>query len=430
MLKSKKSYFIPIIGFAIIIIIGSILLSLPVCNNMPNDYRTALFTAVSGVTTTGVVKGALSEQYSFLGQIVIAFMMEVGALGFLVFVSFFWFISNKKIKMSDIITINDSLSSDNLGLLKDYSIFIFKIMIRIQVIGMILYAFRFIPEFGLVKGIWLSVFQAISAFANSGFDILGANSFMEYKKDIYIQIVTIFLMLSGSIGILTIEDIVSNRKNKFKMLKAQTKIILVGTAFIITIPTIILKINEPHMTLINCLFAIVASRSTGFAIVNYEGLSIKSLLTTIVVMFVGGAPGSTAGGVKILSISIIFATIIATLQGKEETIMFWRKIPSIVVRRAFVILFLFLLILFVSSMILYFNTDLSLIQITFDSVSCVSNTGYSLIDYSNTNMVTDVVVMTLMFIGRIGPLSMVLAFVRGADKKKYIKYAEENIILW
>ena len=110
--------------------------------------------------------------------------------------------------------------------------------------------------------------------------------------------------------------------------------------------------------------------------------------------------------------------------------MFWRKIPEIVVRRAFVILFLFLLILFIAWAIMYFNSDLNVIEIMFDSVSCISNTGYSIIDYSTTNVATDVVMMALMFIGRIGPLSMVLAFVRGANKKKYVKYAEENIVLW
>ncbi len=430
MLKSKKSYFIPIIGFAIIIIVGSFLLCLPICNNKPIEYRTALFTAISGVTTTGVAKGSLIEQYSIFGQIILAFMMEVGALGFLVFVSFFWAITNKKIKISDIITINDNLSSDNLGLFKEYSIFIFKIMIRVQIIGMILLAIKFIPEYGLLQGIWFSVFHAISAFANSGFDLLGEGGFIKYQNDIYVQVVTIGIMFLGSVGILTIEDIVSNKKNKFKMVKAQTKILLVGTLFIIAASTILLKIYEPQMSILNCLFATVASRSTGFSIVDFEHLSIKSLLTIIVVMFVGGAPSSTAGGVKILSIAIIIATIISTLKGKDETIMFWRKIPEIVVRRAFVILFLFLLILFIAGIVLYFNSDLSVIEIMFDSVSCISNTGYSIVDYSSANITTDVVMMTLMFVGRVGPLSMVLAFVRSANKKKYVKYAEENIVLW
>ena len=430
MLRSKKSYFIPIIGFAVIMLVGAWLLCLPICNNMPINFEKALFASISGVTTTGIVKVNLVQQFTIYGQIVIAILMELGTMGFLVFVSFFWIITNKKIKISDMITINESISGDNLGLFKEYSLFVFKLMIRIQIIGTILYSIKFVPEFGLVKGIWYSVFHAISAFANSGYDILGNKSFCLYSNDIYMQIITILIMLTGSVGILTMGDIAYNRKRHFKHLKAQTKIILIGTAIIVVIPTIILKMHEPNISALNALYTIVASRSTGFYVVDMKTFSPESLLLLMVVMFVGGAPSSTAGGVKLLAISIIIATIISTIKGNDETVIFWRKIPDIIVRRSFVILFLFLTILFIAGMILYFNSDMSLIEIAFDSISCLTNTGYSLANYSSSNMTTDCVMMALMFIGQVGPLSMVLAFVRSANRQKYIKYAEENIILW
>ena len=430
MLRSKKSYFIPIIGFAIIMLVGAWLLCMPICNNKPINFEKALFTSISGVTTTGIVKVNLIEQFTVYGHIVIAILMELGTMGFLAFVSFFWIITNKKIKISDMITINESLSGDNLGLFKEYSLFVFKIMIRIQIIGTILFSIKFIPEYGVIQGLWYSVFHAISAFANSGYDLLGSKSFSMYSDDAYMQIITIAIMLTGSIGILTLGDLAYLVKNKRRHLKAQTKIILLGTAIIIVIPTILLKIYEPQISALNSLYTVIASRSTGFYVVNMKTFSPESLLLLIIVMFVGGAPSSTAGGVKLLATSIIIATIISTIKGNDETVMFWRKIPDIIVRRAFVILFLFLLVLFVAGMILYFYSDMNLIEITFDSVSCLTNTGYSLADYSNTNIVIDCVMMSLMFIGQIGPLSMVLAFVRSANRQKYIKYAEENIILW
>ena len=430
MLRSKKSYFIPIIGFAIIMFVGAWLLCLPICNKEPINFETALFTSISGVTTTGIVKVNLAKQFTIWGQIVIAILMELGTMGFLVFVSFFWIITNKKIKISDMITINDSISGDNLGLFKEYSLFVFKLMIRIQIIGTILYSLKFIPMFGIAQGIWYSIFHAISAFANSGYDVLGGNSFGMFSNDVYMQIITIAIMLIGSIGILTIGDIAYNSKKKFKHLKAQTKIILIGTALIIIIPTILLKIYEPQISVLNSIYTVVASRSTGFSVVDMKSLSPESLLLIMIVMFVGGAPSSTAGGVKLLATAIIIATIISTIKGNDETVIFWRRIPDIIVRRSFVILFLFLIVFFAAGTILYFNSDMNLIEIAFDSISCLTNTGYSLANYSNSSLIIDCVMMSLMFIGQIGPLSMVLAFVRSASKQKYIKYAEENIVLW
>ena len=430
MLKSKKSYFIPIIGFALIILVGSIILYLPISNKLPNTYETAFFTALSGTTTTGLTKVSLYDQYTFFGQLVISIMMEVGAMGFLIFISFFWTIMNKKIKISDMIAINDSLSSDNIGMFKEYSIYIFKIMMRIQAMGIILFAIRFIPAYGLLKGLWFSVFHAISAFANSGYDLMGKNGFIRFQDDVYMQVVTILIMFSGSIGILTLEDLTSNIKNRFKEVKASTKILLFGTSIVVIVPTILLKVFEPDLSILKCLFMIVSSRSTGLSIVKVSDFSIKSLLMIIVTMFIGGAPTSTAGGVKIVSIVIIIATIIATLRGEDETILFWRKIPQLTVRRAFTIFFLFLIILFIAGTVPYFNTDYDLIQIGFDIVSAISNTGYGLINYTHSSIVTDITMMILMFIGRVGPLSMVLAFVRNVNDKKYFKYPEENIILW
>ena len=430
MLKAKKSYFIPIVGISLIILMGALLLDMPICNKAPIDFRTALFTAISGATTTGVSKVVLVDQFNFLGQLVIATMMELGAIGFIIFISFFWIVTNKKMKISDIITINDNLSSDRLGTLKEYSLFVLGIMLKIQVAGIILFAIRFIPTYGVAQGIWYSIFHTISAFANSGFDLISDSSFIPYHNDIYLQIVTIFVMLSGSVGVFTIEDLLINRKKKFKHLKAQTKIILVATAVMIIVPTILLKIYEPKVSLLNCIYTTISARSTGYSVVDVKTLKPESILLLIITMFIGGAPTSTAGGVKLLSISIIIATIFSTIRGNDETVIFWRKIPEIVVRRAYTILFLFLLTFFISGIILYFNTTLDVIQISFDSVSCLTNTGFSLIDYTRTNLITDIVMMALMFIGQIGPLSLVLMFVKSASLQRNVDYAEENMILW
>ena len=429
MLKSKKNYFIPIFGFALIMLIGSLMLYLPICNNKPITYWNALFTSVSSVTTTGISKTPIIEQFNFIGQIVLVVLMEVGALGFLIFVSYFWAITNKKMKISDILVINDSINSDNFALIKEYSVFIFKRMIKIQVLGVVLYLFKFIPLFGIRQGIWFSIFHSVSAFANAGFDLLGNNSYINYNNDIYLQLVTILIMFLGSIGILTIHDISSNRGKKFKHLKAQTKIVLIASFIMVIVPTVLLKIFQPNMSLTNCLFMSVTARSTGATIIDIQDLNIVSIIILTITMFIGGAPASTAGGVKIVSIVIIFATISATLRGENETILFWRKVPDITVKRAFTIFMIFILVLLISSCTFYVLNDVNLLDIVFDNVSAISNTGLSMIDYNNVNISGEIIILFLMFIGRVGPLSMVLMFVRNNHKDQYIKYPEENIIL-
>lgn len=427
MLKGKKTYLIPIIGFELIILVGALLLYLPICNNEPISFRNALFTATSGLTTTGFSKVVLADQFNFIGQFVLAILMEIGALGFIIFISYFWSIKGKKIKMSDIIAINDSISGENYGSIKEHSIFIFKFMLRVQAIGIILLAFRFIPEYGFFEGIWYSIFHTISAFSNCGFDIIGDTSFFGYRKDIYVQLVLTFLMIVGSIGILVIEDI--KKTKKFSRLKVQTKIVLVWSIILLIVPTILIAILEPEISLVNSFFMTSTSRSTGFSVVDFEEFSQLSKIIFVALMFIGGAPTSTAGGVRIIPLVVIMSTVISSLKGKEETVIFWRKIPELAVRRSFTIFVFFIIVLGTVGIIFAGYNNLSVLEIAFECVSAISNTGLTLIDVNEFNFVQEIGIMFLMFIGRIGILSLILAFFREDNKNKFIEYPSENVIL-
>ena len=429
MLKYKKTYFIPIIGFALIILIGSILLYSPMCNIGNVSYKNCLFIATSGLTTTGIVKGPLITQFNFTGQLILALLMEIGAMGFIIFVSYFWSMKHKKMKMSDIMVINDSISGDDYSNITKHSIFIGKYMFRVQVIGTILLSFIFVPIYGF-RGIWYSIFHTISAFSNTGFDLFGSQSMIVFDNNFLVQIITIFLMIMGSLGILVIEDIKEN-KFKYSKIKLQTKIVLFYTFVLITIPMILMCILDSDMSILNALFMSVSARSTGFSVVDLNTISFESKAILAVLMFIGGGPTSTSGGIRILTFAILVSTVISTLRGKNETIIKWRKISDVTVRRAITIFTVFSLVIIIAtfSFIRVNEMYVNVGDIIFDNISAISNTGLSLIDFNNISLGGDIVLMIVMFVGRVGPLSMLLAFVNDNPKDKYIQYPIENIVL-
>ena len=430
MLKNKRSYLIPVIGFFMIILIGAFLLYLPICNKDVITFKDALFTATSGLTTTGFSKVAIADQFNFVGQLIVAILMEIGALGFIIFISYFWGIKDKRLKISDMLVINDNISGDDYAKIKEHSIFIIKLMLRVQIIGAILLSIGFYSYTDdILKSIWFGIFHTISAFSNTGFDLFGSANLTMFADNYFIQIILILLMVIGSIGVFVIEDIMASLKRKNKYLKVQTKIILTYFIGLMIISTCVIKYFEPNISILNSLFLSISSRSTGFVIVNTSLLGIESKITLIISMFIGGGPASTSGGIKLTVLAITIATIISTLRGKNETILFWRKVPTSIIRRAFTIFSLYIFILLIMSMIFLHYNNIDLLAIVFDSVSAISNTGLSLIDYNSINIVGEIILILLMFIGRAGPLSMVMIFVNEDRKVKFIEYPEENIIL-
>ncbi|MBR3881659.1 MAG: hypothetical protein IKJ36_00135 [Clostridia bacterium] len=426
MFKGKKTYLIPIISFALVMLIGAVLLTIPSFNNINISFADALYTSVSGVTTTGLLKGNMIAQFNFGGQLVFAILMEIGALGFVIFVSYFWSIRNKKISMSDAMVINDSLSGDNTGSIKEHTLFIGKLVLIIQLAGTILLAIRFVPLLGFFEGLWYSIFHVISAFSNTGVDLFGENGIRVFVNDFYVQIVLILLMVAGSFGVFAIEDIKNTKK--FSKFKLQTKIIIVGTIFMLVVPTILLKLIQPEISLTNGLF-LTAARSTGFDILDISKFNSAAQVIIMVIMFIGSSPASTGGGVKLVTMAVIISTLISTLKGKEETIIFWRKIPNYTVRMAFTIFILFSVSIFIA-LILFMNyNNIGIEKVLFDCISAISNTGFSLVSPNELNSVGSLVLIALMYIGRIGPLSLVLVFVNKDNKEKFVEYPEEKVIL-
>ena len=356
--------------------------------------------------------------------------MEIGALGFIIFISFFWSIKDKKLKISDMLVINDNISGDDYGKIKDHSIFIIKLMLSVQIIGAILLTINFIPVTGsIAKSIWFGIFHAISAFSNSGYDLFGTDNLTIFASNNFIQLILICLMVIGSIGVFVIEDIIFNFRKKNKHFKVQTKIIISYFIAVCVISTIMIKYLEPNLTILNSLFLSISSRSTGFSIVNIRDLGLETRIVLIISMFIGGGPASTAGGIKLTVLAITIATILSTLKRKNETVLFWRKVPTAITRRAFTIFSLYIFILIIACVIFLHYNNIDLIEIVFDCISAISNTGLALINYDSINLIGEIILILLMFIGRAGPLTLVMIFVNEDRKNKFIEYPEEDIIL-
>ena len=288
----------------------------------------------------------------------------------------------------------------------------------------------FVPEYGTIKGIWYSIFHTISAFANAGFDLIGSQSMQGYNKDLYMQIILILLMIMGSIGVFAISDLKKNKFKNFHKLKLQTKIILVYTLILLIVPTILLVVFEENISVTNSLFMTAAARSTGLSVVNVSEMSNASKLLLTILMFIGGSPASTAGGVRVVAIAVILSTMIAILRGRIHTVIFWKKIPDSIVRKSFTVFMMFMIISIVGIMSYsYINKEAKIIDIGLECISAVTNTGFAAVDPMTATLATDIIIMILMYIGRIGPISMVTIFVNDEPVDKLLDYPTENVIL-
>ena len=430
MFKKKRSYLIPSIGFLLIILIGAALLMLPISNKKPILFKDAMFMSVSGLTTNGMGSVNIQEQFTFFGQFVLLVLMEIGALGFVVFISYFWALKNKKVTMSDMIVIRDNISGDSYSQLKQHSAFVIDFMLKVQATGMILLAFQFIPDFGFARGIWYSIFHMVSAFSNTGFHLLDNNGLCLYGDNLYVQLVIMTFMLIGSIGVLVIEDLNNLRLKKQKKLRVQSKLVLIYTAIMIFLPLILIhRVEGYNSTIMNSLFMVVSSRSTGFSVVNLAAYTNVSKVVLIVLMFIGGGPISTSGGVRIVPFAIVIATIYGTLKGKKDTIIFWKKIPDSAVRKSFTVVMLFILLICVSTMIIMHDTKLTSMDVVFNVTSALGTTGFQTVDINDFTIGQQYLLMLLSFIGRVGPLSWALIFINENNRQKSLIYPKEDVVI-
>lgn len=430
MVKNKNIYLIPFLGFMAIILVGWIVLMLPVCHNSNISVFDAFFTSVSATCVNGLTTVNLSQGYTFLGQVVIAIITEIGAIGFVTSLSFILNLKRKKMTLSETLLLSSALNDNHYGKLKERLKKVIKYTLVIELIGSIFLSIAFVPMFGIKQGIWYSIFHSITAFCNAGFDLFGMSGFTIFSDNIYVNLVVIVLMVLGGVGFFVIEDVIRCLKKKsFIHLEFHTKIVLVTTGILYLISILVIKISEPNLTFMQVLFTSATSRTTGFSTINMESTNGVTKIIISLLMMIGGAPSSTSGGIRITSIAILVLTVHTTLRNKKEVTAFYKKIDMQTIKQAITNIFISSVIVIIAVMLFVKIQDIGLAKTLFMCVSAFSATGLTVVDVGSLAFISKWILILLMYIGRVGPISILSIFLFNKKENKNIEYVSGNVML-
>lgn len=430
-------------GFLGIILLGGILLWLPISNTRPISLIDALFTAVTSVCVTGLVTVTPAVQFTLFGKIVLLILIQIGGLGIIACVTAFFIILKRRISLKERVVILEAYSMESLSGMVAMILRILKGTICLEGIGALLYSFRFVPEFGVVKGIGYSVFHAVSAFCNAGIDILGDSSFIPYADSVVVNFTTILLVVLSGLGFTVWQDLGQNLKKVwkkelelrrlFKKLRLHSKIVLIMTSVLIvsgTLAFLLLEYNNPGTIgdmsfgekLMSSLFHSVSTRTAGFATVPQGELTQGTMFTTCILMFIGGSPGGTAGGVKTTTIAMLILCCVSVLQNKKDVECFGRRIQADNIRTGIcVVILAFVSLLAGTTLLTIFEGDVDFIRIMYETTSAIGTVGLSADLTSQLCTASKFVIMVLMYIGRLGPITFALAFGTGRKSKNHIR---------
>ncbi len=406
-------------GFAAVILAGTILLMLPVSSagGRAASLDEALFTATSAVCVTGLVVRDTATGWSVFGQAVILILIQIGGLGVITVASAIMFLSGKKVSLKQRGMLQEALSAPNIGGIVKLTRFILKCVFCIELAGALLMMPVFCRDYGL-KGIWMSVFHSVSAFCNAGFDICGSAgaeyvSLTGYAGNLLINIVIMLLIIIGGIGFLTWDDVVRHR-NHISVYSMQSKTILLMTAILITVPACYFYICEfaslpEGERVMASLFQAVTPRTAGFNTEDIASLSGTGQALTIVLMLIGGAPGSAAGGMKVTTFAVMAASAIAVFRQRDSAELFGRRLDPDAVRNASA-LFLMYMLLFVGGAFLISMADkLPMGSCLFEAASAVGTVGLTTGITPGLGIFSRMVLIGLMYLGRVGGLTFIYA---------------------
>ena len=405
---------------------GSILLMLPFSSvdRIPTPFHEALFTATSAVCVTGLVVKDTGSYWSLAGQTIILALIQIGGLGVVTVAASVSILSGKKISLMQRSTMQDAISAPKVGGIVRLTRFILRGTFLIEAAGTVLLLPVFMGDYGK-KGIWMSVFHSISAFCNAGFDILGTDSSMfpsltGYSGNILINLVIMLLIITGGIGFLTWDDIYTNKLN-FKRYRMQSKIILMTTACLILFPTVFFYIcdltNLPMgKRLLAAAFQSVTTRTAGFNTINISEMSEASKAVMILLMLIGGSPGSTAGGMKTTTFSVLILNAIATFRSQENAGAFGRRLEYHVIKNAATIAMLYFALFFGGGIAISVYEGLPLLNCLYEAASAVGTVGLTLGITPELHVFSQVVLIILMYLGRVGGLTLIYAVFSGRNK--------------
>ncbi len=426
------------LGFGGLILIGTILLNLPIASQTGESIGIvdALFTSASAVCVTGLVVVNTAGFWSLFGKIVILILIQIGGLGVMTMATAGALIIGKRITLKERLVIKEQLNQQSMSGLVKLTIYVLLSSFAIEAIGAILLSFRFIPIYGLGKGIWFSIFHSISAFCNAGFDITG-NSMVGFAGDISINLVISLLVILGGIGFSVFIDITKNKR--LKKFNIHTKMVLTITAILLVIGMLsflIIEFNNPNTIgnmsgkdkILASLFQSVVPRTAGFNSVDMASILDTTGFFMIILMFIGGSPGSTAGGVKTTTIGTIILTTINIIKGNRDVVIYKKRINEDIINRALAIIVVSMILIIVVAAILTITEEFIFLDVLFETTSAFATVGLSRGITPDLSSIGKMIITLTMYAGRVGPLTMAFAFAQKNKAQKY-RYAEGNIIV-
>lgn len=419
-----------------IIIIGSLLLMLPISSvsGKVTPFNESLFTATSAVCVTGLVVHDTGSYWSAFGQAVILILIQIGGLGVITVAASFALLSGRKISLMQRSTMQEAIAAPKIGGIVRLTGFVLKATLIFELSGAVIMMPVLCKDYR-VKGVWLAVFHSISAFCNAGFDILGTDaskyvSLTQYVNCTSINLAVIFLIVIGGIGFLTWEDIYTNKLH-FRRYRMQSKVILITSAILIIVPALYFFFfdlnNLPiKQRILSSLFQSVTTRTAGFNTVDLTALQEPSVATMIVLMIIGGSPGSTAGGIKTTTVAVLIANSLATFGRKDSSHFFKRRIDNQVVKNASTILIMYLVLSFTGAVAISTAEKIPFLKCLFETSSAIGTVGLTLGITPELGLFSQLILILLMFCGRVGGLTLIYAAISNT-KKNISKYPLEHI---
>lgn len=431
-------------SFLLVIAVGTLLLTLPISSRTGRlGVIDAMFTATSATCVTGLVVRDTWSQFSLFGQIIILMLIQVGGLGLVTLTSFFALAARRRMGFRDLRLLGESVSADGLSKATEVLKIVIKLAAAFEAVGIVLLLFAFVPQFG-AEGVWVSVFTAISAFCNAGFDLFGRfgaySSLVPYVNNYYVQAVIMFMIMAGGLGFMVWVELAEYRKKRRLSLHAKvvlqfSAIFWVGGAVLLALlewsnPRTMGGLSVPGK-IMAALFQSVSTRTAGMNTIDLAACSPISKLLMSVLQFIGAAPGSTGGGVKVTTFAVLILTIRSVAQGRDDCVIGGHHIESKTVYRALTIIVIGAVAAFGSAVVVYYNTaeTVSVIDCIFESCSAFGTVGLSVGVTGQLNTGAKLLYMACMFMGRVGPVSLAISLTAKPDdnKRKVLPVGHINV---
>ena len=421
------SFQIIIGGFIAVILIGALLLMLPVSSKagIITPFNEALFTSTSAVCVTGLVVQDTATYWSWFGQGIILVLIQIGGLGVITIAVSFALLSGRKISLMQRSVMQEAISAPKVGGIVRLTGFVLKGTFLVEFTAAFIMMPVFVKDFG-AKGIWMAIFHSISAFCNAGFDLMGTKnvkyaSLTSYISHPLINITIMLLIIIGGIGFLTWEDILKN-KYRIKSYRMQTKVILTTSLLLILFPAFFFFFRDfadmpMQERIFSSLFQAVTPRTAGFNTADLTMMTKDGLGIVIALMLVGGSPGSTAGGMKTTTLAVLIANTLACFRRKEDAQMFGRRIETSTVKNAATIFMMYIVFFFGGAIVISAVEDLSFSTCLFETASAIGTVGLTLGITPELGVISQTILMILMFLGRVGGLTLIYAALSGSGKR-------------